>query len=412
MRYQTQTQNIHNFYHKKKKGKLNLNAHWQRDFVWNAKTQAYLIDSILRNIPIPKISIQISLDGVWTIVDGKQRLMSIFNFAGYLSDDEKVHVSKEPLRLPVNADPIMFNGKSYDVANKTYDELDPLLQEAFDGKGLSCDEIECDESEVADYFQRINNGVALSSFDKRNSILGNIHNTIEELRHHDMAKLMGKISNKATKHKAYCERIIFISINGINNLDHKSLVEFHIKNKTINLDNIKEKIVSTLDILYSIFKPSNGRKNKMPYQQTGEGVSLFKIFFDRGKFFVDANDIIKWYVDSMEERQKNEKYLGATLANTISKDNIQTVYDVLVKSLDEYITSGKIRVKDSKRLFSDEQKIQIFAKGKGVCQECKKVLYTDPFHADHIYAHTKGGKTTIENGQLLCIPCNLAKSSN
>ncbi len=33
-------------------------------------------------------------------------------------------------------------------------------------------------------------------------------------------------------------------------------------------------------------------------------------------------------------------------------------------------------------------------------------------HADHIISHSKGGKTTIENGQTLCAGCNLKKVIN
>ncbi len=31
-------------------------------------------------------------------------------------------------------------------------------------------------------------------------------------------------------------------------------------------------------------------------------------------------------------------------------------------------------------------------------------------HSDHVVAHAHGGPTVVDNGQLLCAPCNLAKS--
>ena len=33
------------------------------------------------------------------------------------------------------------------------------------------------------------------------------------------------------------------------------------------------------------------------------------------------------------------------------------------------------------------------------------------WHADHIVPHSKGGKTTVANGQAACPACNLVKSN-
>ena len=47
----------------------------------------------------------------------------------------------------------------------------------------------------------------------------------------------------------------------------------------------------------------------------------------------------------------------------------------------------------------------------GICQKCKQKVEYDDFHADHITLHSRGGKTTIENGQVLCSKCNLSKGA-
>ena len=45
------------------------------------------------------------------------------------------------------------------------------------------------------------------------------------------------------------------------------------------------------------------------------------------------------------------------------------------------------------------------------CESCGKSLSIS-YHGDHIKAYSKGGKTTLDNGQALCSACNLKKGSN
>ncbi|MHA1439263.1 MAG: HNH endonuclease [Promethearchaeota archaeon] len=46
-----------------------------------------------------------------------------------------------------------------------------------------------------------------------------------------------------------------------------------------------------------------------------------------------------------------------------------------------------------------------------MCQnpKCGKKVEWNKFHTDHIIPHSKGGETTINNGQVLCSSCNVSK---
>src|SRR5439155_10169034 len=64
---------------------LNLEPGFQRQSVWTERDRAKLIDSILRNYPLPAIFLyKREEDGnlVFDVIDGKQRLESIFMFMG------------------------------------------------------------------------------------------------------------------------------------------------------------------------------------------------------------------------------------------------------------------------------------------------------------------------------------------
>lgn len=82
-------------------------------------------------------------------------------------------------------------------------------------------------------------------------------------------------------------------------------------------------------------------------------------------------------------------------------ESIEKVEYVLIKYLN-----------DNKRIFSRKDKDEIYlknlSKNKGQirCSNCGKILTGSEIQYDHINPYTFGGKTSIENGQILCKECN------
>jgi 5-methylcytosine-specific restriction endonuclease McrA len=64
------------------------------------------------------------------------------------------------------------------------------------------------------------------------------------------------------------------------------------------------------------------------------------------------------------------------------------------------------------RFFNDSQRLQLFMKSEGKCQDCGKDISLGEFHADHIIPFSLGGKTELSNGQALCSTCNLKILTN
>jgi hypothetical protein len=67
-------------------GELKLNPKFQRGPVWSPQARTYLIDSILRGYPIPKLLLRTEVDRdsrrtVRDVVDGQQRLRTIVDFS-------------------------------------------------------------------------------------------------------------------------------------------------------------------------------------------------------------------------------------------------------------------------------------------------------------------------------------------
>lgn len=64
-----------------------IRPEYQRLFRWTIDKKARLVESILLGIPLPSIFVSQRDDGVWEIVDGLQRISTIFEFMGELRDE-------------------------------------------------------------------------------------------------------------------------------------------------------------------------------------------------------------------------------------------------------------------------------------------------------------------------------------
>ncbi|MBS3115477.1 DUF262 domain-containing protein, partial [Candidatus Woesearchaeota archaeon] len=83
--FDSRTYNIEDFREWSERGQLILNPKFQRRQVWTPSAKSFLIDTILRGDPIPKIFIRQNIDpstkkSIREVVDGQQRLRTILDF--------------------------------------------------------------------------------------------------------------------------------------------------------------------------------------------------------------------------------------------------------------------------------------------------------------------------------------------
>ena len=119
-----------------------------------------------------------------------------------------------------------------------------------------------------------------------------------------------------------------------------------------------------------------------------------------------------------EERPSDERepelvtFQEKMSSTTDGQDSVEYRHKILLTRLLNAIPD--LAPLDPQRSFTYEQRLAIFRRDKGVCQESLKCdgkkCDWDRWHADHKIAWSNGGKTTVENGQVTCIDCNLAKS--
>lgn len=61
-------------------GDIDLDPDYQRNYLWDNKKASLLIESILLNIPIPVVYVAENDESQWNVIDGLQRLNSLYRF--------------------------------------------------------------------------------------------------------------------------------------------------------------------------------------------------------------------------------------------------------------------------------------------------------------------------------------------
>jgi 5-methylcytosine-specific restriction enzyme A len=61
--------------------------------------------------------------------------------------------------------------------------------------------------------------------------------------------------------------------------------------------------------------------------------------------------------------------------------------------------------------FSKKVKVAAFERSQGHCECCTARLWAGKVHYDHRIPDAQGGEPTLENCQVLCVPCHTVKTA-
>lgn len=154
-----------------KEDELDIHPEFQRFFRWSPEQKSRFVESILLGIPIPSLFVAQRADGKWDVIDGLQRLSTLFQLMGILreADGKKV----DPLTLTQTKYLPAMEGRQWS-ASREADCLTSAQQLLIKRSKLDIKIIlrESDESAKFELFQRLNTGGApLSDQEIRNAML-------------------------------------------------------------------------------------------------------------------------------------------------------------------------------------------------------------------------------------------------
>jgi len=239
-------QDIKQIHDRIQEGIYDLQPDFQRDIVWNIEKQQKLIDSILRGWHIPPIHL-VKIEGKeqFEVLDGKQRLFSVFNFLEN--------------RFPFNARFIPGIDNFKELHRKKFSEFPPNIQQKFLYLKLRIFEVsDVSQNEATELFLRLNLGVTVTAPEKRNCIYGPIKNYLRKEVIYEFEDLFNKdtlrFNNLRMAYQDVLDKLFFLEKNkGLNYKPSSRALEKMYFEKDINIE-VKQELEKNLKILESVLK--------------------------------------------------------------------------------------------------------------------------------------------------------------
>ncbi|NBB98271.1 MAG: DUF262 domain-containing protein [Alphaproteobacteria bacterium] len=411
---QRPTRDLHSDYAAKE---LDPRPSFQRGYVWDKKRASKLIESILLNVPLPLIYTAEEADQTEVVIDGQQRLVSVFGFI-----EEKFPKDGSTFRLSGLGLLSDFNGK-------LFSELDPGDQRAI--KKYIFQIIKISKESHADVkfeiFERLNSGsVTLNPQELRNCVYrGRMNELLKEMAGNTDFRLMIGTSTTTKRMQdqelvlrffAFYDRTYLHYSGSMKSFLNEYMNEF--KNPSADkADKLRAAFKKAAAISYSIFGHNAFRKFKIGDSNNPNGDWERPI--NRPLF-----DVVMWSFSRYEKHDvfSHADEIRASLINLLATD--AKFMDAITSAVGDKnktayrfktwsdVLEGIISKSRTGRIFSPEVKLQLF-RASPICKICgQTILSLDDAHVDHIVPFSKGGVTQIDNAQLTHRFCNLSKSAN
>ncbi|WP_182480456.1 DUF262 domain-containing protein [Peribacillus asahii] len=330
----------------KRKEKINFNPPYQRvSGLWDLSGKQLFIDSLINGFDIPKFYVHRMLSTekgyLYSIVDGKQRMQSIFDFIGN--------------QFPLSKDFVLYENGSDKLAGKYYEEIAssyPKIINRFDQYVLDVVQIITEDEElIRELFLRLNEGVNLNNSEKRLSKNSYLNEKIKEIVNTNKFFEMIQFKNRRYEHEELLTKIVlleheeeFVSLSKTN-LD--KLIERYVYSDE-KIDRTLYSVNSLLEDMTEIFE---GRE---PILSQKSIIPIYYLFVKRN-YRGNSKQIAEFLITFEDIRYENRK-LDISHSNPIliefdrlnqqganSKNSIKKRYTIIEDFYNVFLT-GKIKI--------------------------------------------------------------------
>lgn len=405
---------ISGLYDQYQRGRLIIQPNYQRNYVWDAKKASLLIESILMDIPIPIVYLAATPDNKINVIDGQQRLTSIFSFLeGKFPDDKEFKLTGMQVYR--------------DIRKKKFSELDEALQDKIRDYSIRTITFTAESDPELQYeiFSRLNTGsVSLNAQELRNCVYrGKFNDFIRELAADPQFLDLLGLSKPHTRMTDVEYVLRFVSFYKKTYLNYKSPIKTFLNEtmrENINIGDaematirkaFKTAVANITSLLgkncfhrYRAINKTEGDWDKKRFN-----VALFDILMD-SMARIDTTVVMR-HLDAIREAYidlmvSNQEFISSIEMKTSDTQVLQKRFKIWQNTLDTVIQDDKADT----RCFTRELKQKLYDKNP-TCAICGQHISTlDDSAVDHIEQYWMGGKTIDENARLTHRYCNWSRS--
>ncbi|RDU51608.1 DUF262 domain-containing protein [Helicobacter sp. MIT 01-3238] len=338
---------------------LNIRPPYQREFVYKDKQRDEVIRTIFKGFPLNSIYWVKNGEDSYEVLDGQQRTISICDYHnGVFSVDEQY------------------------FHNLAQDKKEQFLH--YELMVYVC---EGEESEKLEWFRVINiAGEKLTDQELRNAIYVSAWLSDAKRRFSKRNSLAEQKGGRYLKGESLRQEYLESAIAWrVNKRDDKAICEYMGKNAkdSKNADELWGYFCAVIDWVEMKFPK---------YRKEMKGLE-WGIFYNKYK-----------------DKPLDATELEAKIAELMQDSEVQKKSGIY-----EYVLSGDEKCLNL-RAFDENIKREVYERQGGICANKKcpnagQKFEIGEMEADHIKAWSKGGKTTIENCQMLCRECNRTKGA-
>lgn len=407
---------------------INLQPGFQRKSVWSDMDRKRLIQSIVSNYPVPCIFLyKREHKGrlIYDVIDGKQRLETIFMFVRLGRFKSKSFEAK--LDLGDGLD----NYGWRDICRYFFKTRSDLL-----GYKISTVEVTGDLAQIIDLFCRINStGKRLTSGEKRHArfydspFLAEAQWLVEKHKWYFLN--YGILSQSQLDRMKGTELVaeILMSLHHGGIINKKTSLDRAIGNESINgntLGKLSREFTGTLNLIKKIFPNIHQTR----FANTVDFYTLFLLIWefsqkdfiltDRRRNTIAERILRKLSTGVDELRQAGREGRPLRQVNKLCQDYLPTVLgdtdSAATRERRAAIVRGLLAplfdYKHDKRAFSAEQRRILWNRDeRPLCRICHKPISWEDVTIDHVKAWSRGGATTITNAQIAHRGCNSRKGA-
>lgn len=169
---------------------IDIHPDFQRFFRWSAHQKLAFIESILLGIPIPPIFVSQRDDGIWDVIDGLQRLSTIYEFVGIFKpnnqeEDTSLVTLQKTTYLP------SVKGKKWDDPSDPENSFTQTQRLLIKRAKIAVNIAEKESDAMLKYelFQRLNTGGSIATPQE-------VRNCILLMLNKDLYELMRSLANR------------------------------------------------------------------------------------------------------------------------------------------------------------------------------------------------------------------------